>query len=604
MAHLLLIASLVGASGVFGLASAGDLELMQMSVAMEKKPWVCQLKSDATVEEKESVTQEFENGKHSGSYVSGVLTEDGLNEVRAKYPALVVLCEEDPVVLLATERPASVGEPGEGRRTYPWGITSINADVVRGRGVGVNVYVLDTGIRISHSEFGGRAFAGVDMITSGSLQVCAPSDTSCAPDGHGHGTHCAGTVGASTYGVADGVTLWAVKVVDDSGNGNMFSSLAAEEEIRNNPLGPGPAVFSISLGGPVNFWSVLTQQSHDSLTNAGMTVVVAAGNSNTDACSFSPAFVPGDITVASYAEGWAKSGFSNYGSCIDVWAPGSNILSLGIASDTDVAHSQGTSMACPHVSGLAAIMYEANPTAADPNVMDASQRWNLMTAQSHTGYITGIPPTPATVNLVALAPTPTPIPATPSPTPFPTPVPAPPGPPGASAVGDPHLQNIHGDRFDLMKAGKHVLINIPRGMSAENALIRVQADARRLGGHCADMYFQEVNVTGSWAEAKQSGGYHYSVSQREIKTPEWVALGKIELKVVHGDNGGDLRYLNVYVKRLGRAGLPVGGLLGEDDHEDVSIPPEACAKHLSLADDVVDDRTFPSASSVAVASLE
>jgi len=601
MAHLLLIASLVGASGVSGLASAGDLELMQMSVAMEKKPWVCQLKSDATVEEKESVTQEFENGKHSGSYVSGVLTEDGLNEVRAKYPVLVVLCEEDPVVLLATERPDSVGP---GRRTYPWGITSINADVVRGRGVGVNVYVLDTGIRISHSEFGGRAFAGVDMITSGSLQVCAPSDTSCAPDGHGHGTHCAGTVGASTYGVADGATLWAVKVLDDSGNGNMFSSLAAEEEILNNPLGPGPAVFSISLGGPVGFWSALTQQSHDALTNAGMTVVVAAGNANTDACSFSPAFVPGDITVASYAEGWAKSGFSNYGSCIDVWAPGSNILSLGIASDTDVAHSDGTSMACPHVSGLAAIMYEANPTAADPNVMDASQRWNLMTAQSHTGYITGIPPTPATVNLVALAPTPTPIPATPSPTPVPTPVPAPPGPPGASAVGDPHLQNIHGDRFDLMKVGKHVLINIPRGMSAENALIRVQADARRLGGHCADMYFQEVNVTGSWAEAKQSGGYHYSVSQREIKTPEWVALGKIELKVVHGDNGGDLRYLNVYVKRLGRAGLPVGGLLGEDDHEDVSIPPEACAKHLSLADDVVDDRTFPSATSVAVASLE
>jgi hypothetical protein len=601
MAHLLLIASLVGASGVSGLASAGDLELMQMSVAMEKKPWVCQLKSDATVEEVESVTQEFENGKHAGSYVSGVLTDDGLNEVRAKYPVLVVLCEEDPVVLKATEHPVSVDvSVGEGRRTYPWGITSINADVVRGRGVGVNVYVMDSGIRISHSEFGGRAFAGVDMITSGSLQVCAPSDTSCAPDGHGHGTHCAGTVGASTYGVADGATLWAVKVINDNLLGNMFDSLVAEEEIRDNPLGPGPAVFSISLGGPTSMWSALTQNSHNLLTAAGMTVVVAAGNDNTDACSYSPAFVPVDITVASYAEGWAKSGFSNYGSCIDVWAPGSNILSLGIASDTDVAHSQGTSMACPHVSGLAAIMYEANPTAADPNVMDASQRWNLMTAQSHTGYITGIPPTPATVNLVALAPTPTPIPATPSP----TPVPAPPGPPGASAVGDPHLQNIHGDRFDLMKVGKHVLINIPRGMSAENALIRVQADARRLGGHCADMYFQEVNVTGSWAEAKQSGGYHYSVSQREIKTPEWVALGKIELKVVHGDNGGDLRYLNVYVKRLGRAGLPVGGLLGEDDHEDVSIPPEACAKHLSLADDVVDDRTFPSASSVAVASLE
>ncbi|CAK0834659.1 unnamed protein product [Prorocentrum cordatum] len=157
-----------------------------------------------------------------------------------------------------------------------------------------------------------------------------------------------------------------------------------------------------------------------------------------------------------------------------------------------------------------------------------------------------------------------------------------PAPGGAAAIGDPHLQNIHGDRFDLMKAGSHVLINIPRGMSAENALLRVQADARWLGGHCADMYFQELNITGSWADAKQAGGYHYSVSQYEVKTPEWVALGKVELKVVHGHTDGGLRYLNVYVKHLGRAGFAVGGLLGDDDHGDVIVPPVACAKHLSL----------------------
>jgi hypothetical protein len=160
-----------------------------------------------------------------------------------------------------------------------------------------------------------------------------------------------------------------------------------------------------------------------------------------------------------------------------------------------------------------------------------------------------------------------------------------PTPGGAAAVGDPHLQNIHGERFDLMKPGRHVLINIPRGMSAENALLRVQADARRLGGHCADMYFQELNVTGSWAEAKQRGGYHYSASLLEIKTPEWVALGKVELKVVHGSTDSGLMYLNLYVKHLGRAGLAVGGLLGEDDHRDVTTPPEACAGRLSLAGD-------------------
>jgi len=153
---------------------------------------------------------------------------------------------------------------------------------------------------------------------------------------------------------------------------------------------------------------------------------------------------------------------------------------------------------------------------------------------------------------------------------------------GASAVGDPHLQNIHGERFDLMKAGKHVLINIPRGTAADNALLRVQADARRLGGQCADMYFQQLNVTGSWAEAKQAGGYHYSVSQHDAKAPEWVAFGKVELKVVHGRTDSGLLYLNLYVKHLGRAGFAVGGLLGEDDHGDASAAPDSCAQRLAL----------------------
>jgi hypothetical protein len=174
---------------------------------------------------------------------------------------------------------------------------------------------------------------------------------------------------------------------------------------------------------------------------------------------------------------------------------------------------------------------------------------------------------------------------------------------GTAAVGDPHLQNIHGERFDLMKEGKHVLISIPRGQSADKALLRVQADARRLGGQCADMYFQELNVTGSWAEAKQAGGYHYGVSQTDVKTPEWIAFGKVELKVVHGRTNSGLRYLNVYVKHLARAGHAVGGLLGEDDHEDVIAPPETCAKKLSLVDDVAGGREAPSVFSVAEASL-
>jgi len=176
------------------------------------------------------------------------------------------------------------------------------------------------------------------------------------------------------------------------------------------------------------------------------------------------------------------------------------------------------------------------------------------------------------------------------------------GPGAGAAVGDPHLQNVHGERFDLMKPGKHVLINIPRGRSAETSLLRVEAEARQLGGHCADMYFQELNVTGSWAEAKQAGGYHYRASQGDVRTPEWVAFGKVGLKVVHGRTDSGLSYLNVYVKHLGRSGFAVGGLLGEDDHEDVIIPPEACAKKMSLLETGEGHRH--SAASLAVASFE
>jgi len=170
------------------------------------------------------------------------------------------------------------------------------------------------------------------------------------------------------------------------------------------------------------------------------------------------------------------------------------------------------------------------------------------------------------------------------------------------AVGDPHLQNVHGERFDLMKPGNHVLINIPRGVGAEKSLLRVQADARKLGGQCADMYFQEVNVTGSWAEAKRVGGYRYSVKHGHGETPEWVAFGKVGLKVVHGRTDGGLSYLNVYVKHLGRAGYAVGGLLGEDDHADVVTPPRACLHSMSLLE-TGEGHKARSVLSVAVASF-
>jgi len=174
---------------------------------------------------------------------------------------------------------------------------------------------------------------------------------------------------------------------------------------------------------------------------------------------------------------------------------------------------------------------------------------------------------------------------------------------GVAATGDPHLQNVHGERFDLMKPGVHVLINIPRGTSVEDALLRVQADARRVGERCADMYFSEINVTGSWAVTKQVGGYHFSASRSDVGTPGWLAFGTVELKVVHGRTDTGFAYLNVYVKHLGRTGFDVGGLLGEDDHKDVIISSGACVTRTELSARSAPSGWIRATSSVALASF-
>ncbi|CAK0816735.1 unnamed protein product, partial [Prorocentrum cordatum] len=227
-----------------------------------------------------------------------------------------------------------------------------------------------------------------------------------------------------------------------------------------------------------------------------------------------------------------------------------------------------------------------------------------------TPYPTAFPtPYPTAFPTPFPTPSPTPSPTYPLgwPTPQPTFLPAAPMAGGAAggvaATGDPHLQNVHGERFDLMQAGKHVLINIPRGVSAEDALLRVQADARRLGGSCSDMYFQELNITGSWAEAKQVGGYHYGVRQSVRTSPQWVAIGRVELKVVHGRTESGTLYLNVFVKHLGRSGFAVGGLLGEDDHKDAMTPPASCTKHIPLLEAVASGQVPSSESSVAAATF-
>jgi len=150
-----------------------------------------------------------------------------------------------------------------------------------------------------------------------------------------------------------------------------------------------------------------------------------------------------------------------------------------------------------------------------------------------------------------------------------------------SATGDPHLQNVYGEKFDLMQSGEHILIQIPRKLS-EQTLLRVDAEAQRMGGQCADIYFQWLNITGAWANAKQLGGFHYHAQDFNDKPPHWAHFGNVQLKVARGHTQEGITYLNLYVKGLAHAGFTVGGLLGDDDHTEAATSPEGCAHRLAL----------------------
>lgn len=155
-----------------------------------------------------------------------------------------------------------------------------------------------------------------------------------------------------------------------------------------------------------------------------------------------------------------------------------------------------------------------------------------------------------------------------------------------------------------MRPGKHILLRIPREEQVSDVLLRVEAEVRQMGGQCADMYFQDVNITGAWADAKKTGGVRFQ-AQDVTDNREWLTFGKVELKVFHGRTRQGFRYLNVYVKHLGRAGFAVGGLLGEDDHTEAEMHSEACVSRISLKSHHANPNVQSASDvSVAVASLE
>ncbi|TVY81643.1 Subtilisin-like protease [Lachnellula suecica] len=207
-------------------------------------------------------------------------------------------------------------------------------------GAGTTVYVVDTGVYTAHAQFGGRASMGANYI-SGSANT----------DENGHGTHCSGTIAGSTYGVAKAAKIVGVKVLDASGSGTNSGVISGIQWVANNHV--AKSVLSMSLGGSA---STAVNSAVKSAYSSGVTVAVAAGNDNADASGYSPASEPTAITVGAIDSTDARASFSNYGSLIDVFAPGVNVLSSWIGSTTATNTISGTSMATPHIAGLAAYL--------------------------------------------------------------------------------------------------------------------------------------------------------------------------------------------------------------------------------------------------------
>lgn len=221
-------------------------------------------------------------------------------------------------------------------------------------GRGVHVYVTDTGVRVSHNDFSGRAANAYENLGSG-RKICN-GDAKCGRDIQGHGSHCAGTIGGNNYGVAKAVQLYGVKILGDDGNGNFGWWVDALDWILTK--GERPAVISASLGGTGT--SNFVKSAVDTTVGGGVMVIVAAGNDGYDSCRNQPAYVPTAVTVGSIGGGDERAWDSNYGKCLDIWAPGVSITSASHRGDDKSARMSGTSMACPHVSGAAALLLSTN----------------------------------------------------------------------------------------------------------------------------------------------------------------------------------------------------------------------------------------------------
>lgn len=266
-------------------------------------------------------------------------------------PRVAFVAEDQVVTTFATQTGATWGLDRIDQRNRPLSGTF----TYTATGAGVRSYIIDTGINASHSDFGGRVGAGFTAIADGRG----------TNDCNGHGTHVAGTVGGARYGVAKSTTLIPVRVLGCDGSGTNSGVIAGMDWVAGQG---GGSVANMSLGGGA---STATDSAIARMTAAGVTTVVAAGNENQNACNVSPARASSAITVAATTSSDARASFSNYGSCVDIFAPGQSITSDWIGSSTATNTISGTSMASPHVAGVAAQYLQRNPGASPTTVTNA-----------------------------------------------------------------------------------------------------------------------------------------------------------------------------------------------------------------------------------------